>query len=79
MTAVVQALAGLTCEQVAAGVCGAALRTAHRELAQVIAAAETERRLPAYLLPSLRRIELMLRADTIGEIADRLWEGGRHG
>jgi hypothetical protein len=49
-----------------------AIATAHRELAQAITALETERRLPTYLLPSLRRVELMLRADTIDKLAARL-------
>jgi hypothetical protein len=49
-----------------------AIATAHRELAQALAALETERRLPNYLLLSLKRIELMLHSDTIEALADRL-------
>ncbi len=62
-----------TREAVAAGIREGAMETAHHELAQVIAALNTERRLPAYLLPSLRRVETMLRADVIQELGDCLW------
>jgi hypothetical protein len=49
------ALARFTREDAVAGVRKGAIEVAHHELAQVLAALQTERRLPAYLVPSLRR------------------------
>jgi hypothetical protein len=76
MTPVRRAPAGLTREDAAAVICRGAVANAHRELALLIAAAETDR-LPAYLLPTLRHIELMLRPDTIRELGERLLEERR--
>ena len=65
-------MTALTREEVAAGAREAVARNAHRELALVIAALEIDRCLPPYALHSLRRVEFMLRPDTIDELAERL-------
>jgi hypothetical protein len=47
-----------------------AIASAHRELALAIAAMQAE--MPPHLLHTLRRVETMLRADTIDALAARL-------
>lgn len=55
------------------GACEGVIKSAHRELTQVISALATGGRLPNGLLPRLCQIETMLRPSNVQALADELW------